>query len=94
MKDSFHTTLSVNDIFERLAVSHYENLGAKPFASGSIYLDNGEGRSAFVNYSIEAKDTGFIIVSMLKSDIPHYWRWQADEIFDEAFEKVKGVIEN
>lgn len=91
MKEIIKTDLTIEQVFENFDSITFENLGAKPYCSSYVYLDDGEGRSAYVNFSIEAKNNQ-VIVSMLKGDIPNYWRWQADEIFEDAVQKVKSSI--
>lgn len=93
MKQTIITNKSIDESFVCFKDSHFENLGSIPYCSSYLYLDNGEGLNTYVYFSIEAKQNE-VIVSMLKKDIPHYWQWQFDYIFDDAIEKVKGALED
>jgi hypothetical protein len=92
LKQIIETSKTIDQVFENFKSSHFDNLGAIPYCSSYLYLDNGYGRSCDAYFSIEVK-ANQVIVSMLKKDIPYYWQWQFDQIFDEAIEKVKGALE-
>ena len=66
--------------------------GGENFVYGYEYLDNGEGRSGDVPYSIELFNNR-AKVHVLKGDIPNYWRWMADEITESIREKVEGDLQ-
>ena len=93
MKQIIDTGKSIDTVFELFKNSSFSNLGAKPFCSGYLYLDDGYGRNDYVDFTIKVKNNK-VIVSMLKKDIPHYWQWQFDYIFDDVMEKVNGALEN
>lgn len=93
MKQIIETSKTVEQVFEDFKNSHFENLGAIPFCSSYIYLDNGEGLTSYVPFSIEAKNNQ-VVISMLIKDIPNYWRWQSDRIFEDAIDKVQVVLED
>jgi len=66
--------------------------GGDNWVYGYEYLDNGEGRSGDVPYSIELFNNR-AKVHVLKGDIPNYWRWMADEITESIREKVEGDLQ-
>lgn len=93
MKQVIDTNKSIDTVFELFKNSSLTNLACKPFCSGYLYLDNGYGKNTFVDFSVEVQNNK-VIVSMLKKDVPYYWQWQFDYIFDDAIEKVNGALEN
>jgi hypothetical protein len=93
LKQIIDTNKSIDAVFELFKNSSFESLACNPFCSGYLYLDNGYGKNTFVDFSIEVQNNK-VIVSMLKKDVPYYWQWQFDYIFDDAIEKVKGALEN
>ena len=95
MKQIIETKKTIDQVFDDFKNNYYQgfsNLGAKPFCSGYLYLDDGYGKNTFVDFSIEVQNNK-VIVSMLKQDIPYYWRYQFDYIFADAVEKVNGALE-
>jgi hypothetical protein len=94
MKATIKTTLSLNDIFERFSQSGFENLGAKPFCSTYIYLDNGEGSMWYVPVHIKADDNGTIQVFVTKSEIPFSYKEFSEQILEDGIEKVQGALYN
>jgi hypothetical protein len=92
MKQIIETKKTIDQIFDNFKNSSFTNLAARPFCSGYLYLDDCL-RNDYVDFSIEVQNNK-VIVSMLKKDIPYYWRWQFDYIFADAVEKVNGALEN
>ena len=95
MKQIIETKKTIDQVFDDFKNNYHQgfsNLGSKPFCSSYLYLDDGYGKNTFVDFSIEVQNNK-VIVSMLKQNIPYYWRWQFDYIFADAVEKVNGALE-
>ncbi len=83
----------VKKLMETKQWNGFENISDDGWFSGSIYLDNGEGRSDYAVYRGLVSD-GKVEVKMNKNDVPSYWRdLYYDDLFMEASDKVKDIFE-
>ena len=83
----------VKKLMETKQWNGFENISDDGWFSGSIYLDNGEGRSDYAVYRGLVSD-GQVEVKMNKNDVPSYWRdLYYDDLFMEATDKVKDIFE-
>lgn len=55
------------------------------------YLDDGEGHSADVRYSVKVNDNN-VEINLKKSDIPNRWRYDYDGILEGVVGKVESSL--
>lgn len=70
---------------------NFQNISDDGWLTGSIYLDDGEGRTDDAFYRAKISDNK-IEVKMNKNDIPAFWRFMYDEILSQATNEVAGAV--
>jgi len=69
----------------------FQNISDDGWLTGSIYLDDGEGRTGDAFYRAKVSDNK-VDVKMNKNDIPALWRILYDGIFEQAVAEVAGAV--
>ena len=91
-KDVFEVKGSKEEILQKIrGYGKFENITPDGWFSGSIYLDDGEGRSGYAVYRGKITD-GQVQVIMNKNDIPK--RWRDDIYYEQLFEEASSTVKD
>lgn len=79
-----------NELKKKLLEHGFTN-GGDNYVYSYEYLDDGEGHSADVRYSVKINDNN-VEINLKKSDIPNRWRYDYDGILEGVAGKVESSL--
>jgi len=78
-------------LIKKMKADRFSNIDDTGFFHGTIYLDDGEGRTGDASYRGKVSD-GRVMVEMLKNDVPRFWHSYYDQLQEQASDEVRSAL--